>query len=169
MDEIKVFGARIHNLKNFDVSIPKGKIILVTGVSGSGKSSLAFDIVFDEGMNRYLQAIGFPPKAEEEKPFDLIEGLSPTVAVEQRTTRLINPRSTVGTKTTIYNMLRMLYVMDGILLCPICKVPVDDTRENVEFKKVGRNLHNFQQEGQGDIYASKKAEQSGKNEIRVIR
>ena len=72
MDQINVIGARIHNLKNINLSIPKGKLILITGVSGSGKSSLAFDIIFDEGMNRYLQSIGFPPKFEDEKPFDLI-------------------------------------------------------------------------------------------------
>jgi len=98
-------------------------------VSGSGKSSLAFDIIFDEGMNRYLQSIGFPPKFEDEKPFDLIEGLSPTVAVEQRTTRIFNPRSTVGTKTGIYGMLRMLYATEGVLICPICKDPVNDILE----------------------------------------
>ncbi|MFX1293556.1 MAG: excinuclease ABC subunit A [Promethearchaeota archaeon] len=126
MDEIKVVGARIHNLKNIDVSIPKKKITLITGVSGSGKSSLAFDIIFDEGMNRYLQAIGFPPKLEDEKQFDIIEGLCPTIAVEQRTTRVFNPRSTVGTKTSIYNLLRMFYTIEGKLLCPICKVPVDN-------------------------------------------
>ena len=125
MDEIKVVGARIHNLKNINVNIPKGKMILITGVSGSGKSSLAFDIIFDEGMNRYLQSIGFPPKFEDEKPFDLIEGLSPTVAVEQRTTRVFNPRSTVGTKTGIYGLLRMLYATEGVLICPICKEPVN--------------------------------------------
>ncbi len=120
MDEIKVVGARIHNLKNVNVDIPKGKMIVITGVSGSGKSSLAFDIIFDEGMNRYLQSIGFPPKFEDEKPFDYIEGLSPTVAVEQRTTRIFNPRSTVGTKTGFYGMLRMLYATEGVLICPIC-------------------------------------------------
>lgn len=127
MDKIRVIGARIHNLKNVDVEIQKGKMIVITGVSGSGKSSLAFDIIFDEGMNRYLQSIGFPPKFEDEKPFDLIEGLSPTVAVEQRTTRITNPRSTVGTKTKLYDMLRMLYATEGILLCPICKKPVNQS------------------------------------------
>lgn len=127
MDKIQVVGARLHNLKNINVEIPKGKIIVVTGVSGSGKSTLAFDILFDEGMNRYLQSIGFPPKFEGEKPFDKIEGLSPTVAIEQRTTQVNNPRSTVGTRTRLYNMLRMLYATEGILLCPICKEPVNQT------------------------------------------
>ena len=122
MDEIKIIGARIHNLKDLSLNVPKNKIILITGVSGSGKSSLAFDILFDEGMNRYLQSIGFPPKFEDEKPFDLIEGLSPTVAVEQRTTRVFNPRSTVGTKTGLYSLLRMLYATDGSLICPICTI-----------------------------------------------
>lgn len=129
MDEIKIVGARIHNLKNINVNIPKGKIILITGVSGSGKSSLAFDIIFEEGSARYLQSIGFPPKFEDEKPFDMIEGLSPTVAVEQRTTRVFNPRSTVGTKTGIYGLLRMLYATEGVLICPICKEPVNDNLE----------------------------------------
>ena len=129
MDEIRVVGARIHNLKNIDVNIPKKKMVLITGVSGSGKSSLAFDIIFDEGRSRYLQSIGFPPKFDDEAPFDLIEGLSPTVAVEQRTTRVFNPRSTVGTKTKLYGLLRMLYVTEGPLLCPICQERVNQNME----------------------------------------
>ena len=141
MDEIKIVGARIHNLKNINVNIPKGKIILITGVSGSGKSSLAFDIIFEEGSARYLQSIGFPPKFEDEKPFDMIEGLSPTVAVEQRTTRVFNPRSTVGTKIGIYGLLRMLYATEGVLICPICKEPVN---YNLECNSCGMIVDRFQ-------------------------
>ncbi len=126
MDYIEVVGARIHNLKNINVKIPKNKIIAITGVSGSGKSSLAFDILFEEGMRRYLQSIGLPSKVEKEKPFDLLTGLSPTVAVEQRTTRIVTPRSTVGTKTTIYTLLRHLYALESKKLCPICKIQVNN-------------------------------------------
>ncbi|HUX98988.1 MAG TPA: excinuclease ABC subunit UvrA [Candidatus Deferrimicrobium sp.] len=125
MNEIEIVGARIHNLKNINVNIPKNKLVAITGVSGSGKSSLAFDIIFQEGMRRYLQSIGFPPKVEKEKPFTSIKGLAPTVAVEQRTIRLANPRSTVGTKSIIYSMLRQLYALEGKQNCPICKVPVN--------------------------------------------
>lgn len=126
MDHIEVVGARIHNLKNINVKIPKNKIVAITGVSGSGKSSLAFDILFDEGMRRYLQSIGLPQRIEKEKPFDMLIGLSPTVAVEQRTTRIVNPRSTVGTKTTIYTILRHLFALESRKLCPICQDPVGD-------------------------------------------
>ncbi|MFX0204974.1 MAG: excinuclease ABC subunit UvrA [Candidatus Hodarchaeota archaeon] len=125
MNQIEVVGARIHNLKNINVNIPKNKIIVITGVSGSGKSSLAFDILFEEGMRRYLSSIGVPPKVEKEKPFDLLSGLSPTVAVEQRTARMLSPRSTVGTKTTIYTLLRHLFALESLKLCQICQVPVD--------------------------------------------
>ncbi|MBY9005333.1 MAG: excinuclease ABC subunit UvrA [Candidatus Lokiarchaeota archaeon] len=138
---IKIKGARIHNLKNLNVNIPKKKIVVITGVSGSGKSSLAFDIIFDEGMNRYLQSIGFPPKFENEKPFDTIEGLSPTIAVEQRTTRSFNPRSTIGTKTGIYSLLRMFYATEGGLICPICKEPVN---YNLECDLCGMKVERLQ-------------------------
>ncbi|MHA1277789.1 MAG: excinuclease ABC subunit UvrA, partial [Candidatus Helarchaeota archaeon] len=126
MNEIQIVGARIHNLQNFNINIPKNKIVAITGVSGSGKSSLAFDIIFQEGMRRYLQSIGFPPKVEREKPFDSIKGLVPTVAMEQRTLRYANPRSTVGTKSTIYTLLRQLYALEGRQNCPICKIPVNN-------------------------------------------
>jgi excinuclease ABC subunit A len=129
MESIEIKGGRINNLKNIDVSIPKHQIIAITGVSGSGKSSLAFDLLFEEGRTRYLQAIGLPPRLETEKEFDLITGLSPTIAVEQRTTRYINPRSTIGTRTGIYNFLRMLYAIEGKPLCPICKIPVSKNND----------------------------------------
>lgn len=125
-ENIEIFGARIHNLKNIDVTIPKHKIIAITGVSGSGKSSLAFDLLFEEGRSRYMQAIGFPPRLESEKQFDRINGLSPTIAVEQRTVRFVNPRSTVGTRTGIYNYLRMLFSLEAKRLCPICKEPINE-------------------------------------------
>ncbi|TXT65713.1 MAG: UvrABC system protein A [Promethearchaeota archaeon] len=141
MDKIKIRGARIHNLKDIDVDILKNRLILVTGLSGSGKSSLAFDIIFEEGRSRYLHSIGFPPKFEDEKPFDLIEGLSPTVAVEQRTLRAVNPRSTVGTRTKLYNFLRMLYAAEAELLCPICKEPVG---KNLECEICGMSVDRLQ-------------------------
>ncbi len=117
---IEVKGARVHNLKNIDVKIPKNKIVAITGVSGSGKSSLAFDIIFEEGLRRYWQSIGWPPENIKEKSFDLLSGLSPTVAVEQRTTRITNPRSTVGTKTTILNLLRNLFAIESVQFCSKC-------------------------------------------------
>lgn len=132
MEAIEILGGRIHNLKNIDVRIPKGKIVAITGVSGSGKSSLAFDLLFEEGRVRYLQAIGMPPRLESEKPFDAITGLSPTIAVEQRTVRYKNPRSTVGTRTGVYNYLRMLYTLEAERLCPLCKEPVG--------QPIGKNL-----------------------------
>lgn len=124
-DTIEIVGGRVNNLKNISLSIPKYKIIAITGVSGSGKSSLAFDLLYEEGRMRYLQAIGFPPRVEQEKPFDILTGLSPTIAVEQRTVRNQNPRSTVGTRTSIYNYMRMLFASEAEYLCPICKVLVD--------------------------------------------
>jgi len=125
MDQIEVIGARIHNLKNIDVKIPKNKIIAVTGVSGSGKSSLAFDIIFEEGLRRYMQSLGLQSGVEKERPFEKINGLSPTIAVEQRTRRVSNPRSTVGTWTKTYNLLRQLYALESERRCLICDMPVE--------------------------------------------
>ncbi|RXZ79161.1 excinuclease ABC subunit UvrA [Paenibacillaceae bacterium] len=110
---IEIRGARIHNLKNIDVRIPRGKLTVITGVSGSGKSSLAFDTLYEEGKRRYLMLSGSQFMVDVEPVFDQITGLSPTVAVEQRITRQSNPRSTVGTRTKISNMLTMLFAAYG--------------------------------------------------------
>jgi len=99
MNFISIKGARIHNLKNINVNIPKDKLVAVTGVSGSGKSSLVFDIIFEEGKRQYLQSIGMIPGITEEDKFDQIDGIGPTVAVPQAIIRQSNPRSVVGTRT----------------------------------------------------------------------
>jgi len=113
MEKIKITGARIHNLKNFNLAIPKHQLIVITGISGSGKSSLAFDILFEEGKNQYLRSIGILTGLDNEDRFDTIEGIGPAVAVRQNTIRQSNPRSTVGTKTGILNQLALIYASDG--------------------------------------------------------
>lgn len=113
MEEIKVQGARIHNLKNINLTIPKRQLVVITGISGSGKSSLAFDILFEEGKNQYLRSIGILAGFNNEDRFDRIEGIGPTVAVRQNTIRQSNPRSTVGTKTGILNQLALIFASDG--------------------------------------------------------
>ena len=113
MKEIKIQGARIHNLKNINLTIPKRELVVITGISGSGKSSLAFDILFEEGKNQYLRSIGILSGLDSEDRFDKMEGIGPTVAIRQNTIRQSNPRSTVGTKTEILNQLAFLYASDG--------------------------------------------------------
>lgn len=113
MKEIKIKGARLHNLKNMNVTLPKNKFIAATGVSGSGKSSLVFDIIFEEGRKQYLQSLGMLTNLEEAYKFDSIEGIGPTIAVHQNTIRQSNPRSTVGTRTGILHMLTLLYSSEG--------------------------------------------------------
>jgi excinuclease ABC subunit A len=121
MDTIKVQGARTHNLKNIDVSIPRDKLIVITGISGSGKSSLAFDTLYAEGQRRYVESLSAYARqflSLMEKPdVDSIEGLSPAIAIEQKT-RSHNPRSTVGTMTEIYDYLRLLFARVGEPRCP---------------------------------------------------
>lgn len=124
---IKVIGAREHNLKNIDVSIPKDQLTVVTGPSGSGKSSLALNILFTEGKRRYMESLssyarqflGIPKKPD----VDSIEGLCPSIAIEQKTVGS-NPRSTVGTITEIYDYLRVLFARIGTIHCPECKNPI---------------------------------------------
>ena len=121
MDTIQIRGARTHNLKNIDLDIPRDKLIVITGLSGSGKSSLAFDTIFAEGQRRYVQSLSTYARqflSMMEKPdVDTIEGLSPAISIEQKTTSH-NPRSTVGTITEIYDYLRLLYARAGTPRCP---------------------------------------------------
>ncbi len=121
--KIKVVGARVHNLKNITVEIPRDKFVVITGLSGSGKSSLAFDTIFAEGQRRYVESLSSYARqflGQMDKPdVDYIEGLSPAVSIDQRGTSQ-NPRSTVGTVTEIYDYLRLLYARAGIPHCPEC-------------------------------------------------
>ena len=111
-DTIKILGARVHNLKNVDLEIPRRKLVVVTGLSGSGKSSLAFDTIYAEGQRRYMETLSTYARqfvgTMERPDVDKITGLSPVVAIEQKTTNK-NPRSTVGTVTEINDFLRLLY------------------------------------------------------------
>jgi excinuclease ABC subunit A len=122
-NSIRVVGARVHNLKNITVEIPRDKFVVITGLSGSGKSSLAFDTIFAEGQRRYVESLSAYARqfiGQMDKPdVDHIEGLSPAVSIDQKSTSH-NPRSTVGTVTEIYDYLRLLFARAGIPHCPIC-------------------------------------------------
>ncbi len=122
-DKIRVAGARVHNLKNITVEIPRDKLVVITGLSGSGKSSLAFDTIFAEGQRRYVESLSAYARqflGQMNKPdVDYIDGLSPAVSIDQKATSR-NPRSTVGTVTEVYDYLRLLYARIGIPHCPVC-------------------------------------------------
>lgn len=124
---IFVKGAKEHNLKNIDVSIPRDKLVVITGLSGSGKSSLAFDTIYAEGQRRYVESLSSYARqflGQMEKPdVEYIEGLSPAISIDQKTTSR-NPRSTVGTVTEIYDYLRLLYARIGIPHCPVCGIEI---------------------------------------------
>ena len=128
MESITIRGARTHNLKNIDISLPRDKLIVITGLSGSGKSSLAFDTIFAEGQRRYVESLSTYARqflSVMEKPdIDHIEGLSPAISIEQKTTSH-NPRSTVGTITEIYDYLRLLYARVGTPRCPTHDLPLE--------------------------------------------
>ena len=122
-DNIVVRGARVHNLKNIDVEIPHNTLTVVTGVSGSGKSSLAFDTIYAEGQRRYVESLSAYARQfleRIEKPdADVIDGIAPAVAIKQKNTTR-NPRSTVATATEIYDYLRLLYARVGRTYCGVC-------------------------------------------------
>src|SRR6478736_3485531 len=121
MEFIRIRGARTHNLKNLDLDLPRDKLIVITGLSGSGKSSLAFDTIYAEGQRRYVESLSAYARqflSVMEKPdVDLIEGLSPAISIEQKATSH-NPRSTVGTVTEIHDYLRLLFARVGDPYCP---------------------------------------------------
>ncbi len=126
-DSIKIQGARVHNLKNINVEIPRDKLVVITGLSGSGKSSLAFDTIYAEGQRRYVESLSAYARQFVgliDKPdVDLIEGLSPAISIDQKSTSH-NPRSTVGTVTEIYDYLRLLFARVGVPYCPNCNLKV---------------------------------------------
>ena len=120
---IEIKGAKVHNLKNIDIKIPRNKLVVITGLSGSGKSSLAFDTLYAEGQRRYVESLSSYARqflGQTQKPnVESIDGLSPAISIDQKTTNR-NPRSTVGTVTEIYDYLRLLYARVGIPHCPKC-------------------------------------------------
>ena len=122
-DSLIIRGAREHNLKGVDLDLPRDTMIVFTGLSGSGKSSLAFDTIFAEGQRRYVESLSSYARqflGQMDKPdVELIEGLSPAVSIDQKSTSR-NPRSTVGTVTEVYDYLRLLYSRAGIQHCPVC-------------------------------------------------
>jgi excinuclease ABC subunit A len=128
MKDIKIRGAREHNLKNIDVDLPRDKFIVITGLSGSGKSTLAFDTLYAEGQRRYVESLSAYARqflGLMNKPdVDSIEGLSPAISIEQKTTSK-NPRSTTGTVTEIYDYLRLLFARIGIPHCPEHKIKIE--------------------------------------------
>ncbi|MEE0767786.1 MAG: hypothetical protein UIK34_09570, partial [Christensenellales bacterium] len=127
-EELRIQGAREHNLKNVDLTLPRNKLIVFTGLSGSGKSSLAFDTIYAEGQRRYVESLSSYARqflGQMEKPdVDYIEGLSPAISIDQKSTSN-NPRSTVGTVTEIHDYLRLLYARIGKPHCPKCGKPIE--------------------------------------------
>ena len=140
---IRIKGARENNLKNIDLEVPRNQFVVFTGLSGSGKSSLAFDTIYAEGQRRYMESLSSYARqflGQMEKPdVDSIEGLSPAISIDQKSTNR-NPRSTVGTVTEIYDYFRLLYARVGIPHCPKCGKPISKQTvdQMVDRLKIGR-------------------------------
>ena len=136
---IVIKGARVNNLKNIDLTIPRDKLVVLTGLSGSGKSSLAFDTLYAEGHRRFVESLSTYARmflGQMDKPdVDLIEGLSPSISIDQKTTSK-NPRSTVGTVTEIYDYLRLLYARVGKPHCPVCGKEISQQTQDQIVSKI---------------------------------
>ena len=151
---IRIKGARENNLKNIDLEVPRNQFVVFTGLSGSGKSSLAFDTIYAEGQRRYMESLSSYARqflGQMEKPdVDSIEGLSPAISIDQKSTNR-NPRSTVGTVTEIYDYFRLLYARVGIPHCPKCGKPISfwhrsfvEEKENMQrFSRMRRKVDMF--------------------------
>ena len=148
-EKIQVFGARVHNLKNIDVEIPRNSLTVITGMSGSGKSSLAFDTIFAEGQRRYIETFSAYARnflGNMERPdVDKITGLSPVISIEQKTTNK-NPRSTVGTTTEIYDFLRLLYARAGAAYSylsgePMVKYTEEQIQQLIQDQYAGKRIY----------------------------
>jgi excinuclease ABC subunit A len=126
-DQITVRGARLHNLKNITISIPKNQLVVFTGLSGSGKSTLGFDILHTEGQRQYLESLGLATFGVAKPPVEAITGLSPTISLDQYLTNS-SPRSTVGTSTEVYTYLRILFARLGHRPCPGRNLPLPALR-----------------------------------------
>ena len=152
MDVISIRGARVHNLKNINVSLPRNKLVVITGLSGSGKSSLAFDTIYAEGQRRYVESLSAYARqflSLMEKPdVDHIEGLSPAISIEQKAVSH-NPRSTVGTTTEIYDYLRLLFARIGNQHCYSCGGDVE--RQTVQ--QIVDNILSFEKESKFQVLA----------------
>ena len=158
-ENIVIKGARTNNLKNVDITLPRNKMIVMTGLSGSGKTSLAFDTIYAEGQRRYVESLSSYARqflGGIEKPdVDLIEGLSPAIAIDQKTTNN-NPRSTVGTITEIYDYLRLLYARCGTAYCPIHNKPIEATPISLMVKKIMTYPANSRIEILGNVVSNRK-------------
>src|ERR1700748_2114758 len=128
LDKIEIRGARQHNLKNVDLVLPRDRLVVITGLSGSGKSSLAFDTIYAEGQRRYVESLSSYARQflniQDKPDVESITGLSPAIAIDQKTTSR-NPRSTVGTVTEIYDYMRLLYARVGVPYSPVTGLPIE--------------------------------------------